>query len=408
MGMLSGSSVANVATTGVFTIPLMKATGYRPAFAGAVEAAASNGGQIMPPVMGIAAFMMVDFLEMPYSRIILAGMLPALAYYFALFLMVDFEAAKMGLSGVPREQLPPLKQTLIDGWQYALPLATLVFLLMVLSYSAELSALYASGALVIVGVLNKKNRLTPSKIVKALKNTAIDMMLVAITLGVASIIVGCVQLTGLSYRLSMGLVALAGGNVWLLLVLTALSCIALGMGMTTSAVYVIMATLVAPALVSVGFIPLAAHFFVFYFGVAALITPPVCPASFVAAGIAQAPPMRTGIIATRLAIITFMAPFIFVFQPAFLWEGPGMEVLMVSLRILVATVVLAGGLGGYMFGPIKYTWRVPFLAIAVASVYPDPSVHHVGSILAVVVLLIRFVKARLTAEPKGIVAPGSA
>jgi TRAP transporter 4TM/12TM fusion protein len=407
MGTISGSSVANIAAVGVFTIPLMKATGYRSTFAGGVEAAASNGGQIMPPVMGIAAFMMIDFLQRPYNRIILAGILPALAYYFALYLMVDFEAAKTGLRGIPRSQLPPLKETLIDGWQYILPLATLVFLLIALSYSAELSALYASAVMVVIGVFNKKNRLTLNKIYLVLKDTAIAMMLVAITLATASIIVGCVQLTGLSYRLSMGLVGVAGGNVWLLLVLTAVACIILGMGMTTSAVYVIMATLVAPALVSVGFIPLAAHFFVFYFGVAALITPPVCPASFVAAGIAGSPPMSTGLTATRLAIITFLAPFIFVFEPAFLWEGSAMQIVLVSLRIMLATVVLAGGLAGYMFGNLNYWWRILFIGLALVIVYPAPLTNVAGSIVAVVALLVKFLLSRFSRRPGAVAASGS-
>ncbi len=267
MGTISGSTVANVATTGVFTIPMMKSTGYRPHFAAAVEAAASNGGQIMPPIMGIAAFIMIDFLGMPYGQIILAALIPALAYYLALFLMVDFEAAKTGLRGLPRNELPKLKKTLIAGWQFVIPLAILIYLLMVLAWSPELSALYATGAMVVIGFLNKGNRMTLNKIYLALKNTAVAMMLIAITLSVAAIIVGCIQLAGLSYRLSMGLINISAGNIWLLLALTALSCIILGMGMTTSAVYIMMATLVAPALIQVGFNPVAAHFYVFYFGV---------------------------------------------------------------------------------------------------------------------------------------------
>ncbi|MFC2122715.1 TRAP transporter permease [Bacteroidota bacterium] len=373
MGTISGSTIANVATTGVLTIPLMKSTGYRPHFAGAVEAAASNGGQIMPPIMGIAAFIMIDFLEMPYSSIILAALIPALAYYFALFLMVDFEAAKTGLKGLPRNELPDLRSTLIAGWQYIIPLAVLMLFLLVIRYSPELSALYSTATMVLIGFFNRRNPMTWHKIYLALKNTAVAMMLIAATLSVASIIVACVNLTGLSYRLSMGLVNISGGNVWLLLVLTAISCIILGMGMTTSAVYIMMATLVAPALISVGFNPIASHFYVFYFGVSAMVTPPVCPTSYVGAGIAGASPMRTGITAARLSIITFLAPLIFIFQPQLVMEGPLSAILLSTAYMATAVVALAGGLGGYLFESLNWGWRILFILSALTVVI-SPSI----------------------------------
>jgi len=405
MGTISGSGMANVATTGVLTIPLMMKTGYRPHFAGAVEAAASNGGQIMPPVMGIAAFIMIDFLQLPYNRIVLAGLLPALAYFGALFLMIDFEAVKTGLRGLPREELPSIRKTIIEGWHFIIPLVILIVLLMVVGYSPELSALYATGALIVIGYLNKKNRMSLKKIYLALKNTAMAMLMMAAVCAVAGIIVSCVQLTGLSYRLSMGLLGLAGGNIWLLLLLTAVSCIILGMGMTTSAVYIIMAVLVAPALVEVGFLPVAAHFYVFYFGVAALITPPVCPTSYIGAGIAGASPMRTGITAARLAIVGFLVPIIFIFQPALLMEGSAIDVFFAATTTFIATVALAGGLAGYMFGNLNIPFRIILLLGAALTVYHSPQFTPVigplelttiiGSGITVAFVLFRFISSRV-------------
>ena len=409
MGTISGSGMANVATTGVFTIPLMKRTGYRAHFAGAVEAAASNGGQIMPPVMGIAAFIMIDFLQIPYNQIVLAGLLPAVAYFVALFLMVDFEAVKTGLRGIPRSELPNLKKTLMGGWQFIIPLAILIFLLMVWGYSPELSALYATAVLIVIGFFTKGNRMTLNKIYLALKNTAVAMLMMAIVCAVAGIIVSCVQLTGLSYRLSMGLVGLAAGNVWLLLLLAAVSCIILGMGMTTSAVYIIMAILVAPALIDVGFVPIAAHFYVFYFGVAALITPPVCPTSYIGAGIAGSSPMRTGLTAARLAIVCFVAPLIFIFQPALLMEGTVTAILIALATTLLATAALAGGLAGYMFGNLNILFRIILLASAALIVYypVEPTLigtieltTFIGSVIIVAFLCFKFILSRLSPRPR--------
>lgn len=406
MGTISGSTVANVATTGVLTIPLMKSTGYKPHFAGAVEAAASNGGQIMPPIMGIAAFIMIDFLEMPYNQIILAALIPAVAYYLALFLMVDFEAAKTGLRGLPRNELPKLKKTLLSGWQYVLPMSVLLYFLLIVRYSPALSSMYATGAMIIIGFLNPRNRMTVNKIYLAFKNTAIAMMLIAVTLGVASIIVGSVQLTGLSYRLSMGLINISAGNVWLLLALTAVACIVLGMGMTTSAVYIMMATLVAPALIQVGFNPVAAHFYVFYFGVSAMVTPPVCPTSYIAAGIAGSSPMRTGVTAARLSIITFMAPLIFIFRPELLLQGTGMATLISSAYFASAVVGLAGGLSGYMFGTLNWWWRILFLAGTLLIVsgpsitlMPAELVNISGSAIIIGLVLLRFIMSRSRHQP---------
>ncbi len=419
MGTITGSGMADAATTGVLTIPVMIKTGYRKHIAGAIEAAAANGAQIMPPVMGIAAFIMVDFLGVPYSRIVLAGILPAVAYYVALFLMVDFEAAKTGLKGIPRSELPSIRKTMGQGWQFLTALAVLlVFLLpppIGFNYSPELSAMYAIAALIIISVfkrivgwLREPDGITSSKlsvgikvgltkIALACKNTAIIMLMMTTVCAIAGIIVGAVQLTGLSYRLSMGLVAIAGGNVWYLLLLTAVTAIILGMGMTTSAVYLILAVLVAPALVDVGFSRLAAHFFVFYYGVAALITPPVAPTSYIAAGIAGASPMQVGWSATRLAIVTFIVPFIFVFHPALLMEGTLVEVIIATGYTLLASVALAAGLSGYLFGNLNIWWRLVFVASSLLIVYPGQTTTTViGSAIIFAALVLNFILSRVT------------
>jgi len=355
---------------------------------------------------------MVDFLGVPYGRIVLAGILPAVAYYVALFLMVDFEAAKTGLKGIPRSELPSIRKTMGQGWQFLTALAVLLFLLIGLNYSPELSAMYAIAALIITSVfkrilgwLREPDGITASKLAAgtieslrklalACKNTAIVMLMMTTVCAIAGIIVGAVQLTGLSYRLSMGLVSIAGGNVWYLLLLTAVTAIILGMGMTTSAVYLILAVLVAPALVDVGFSRLAAHFFVFYYGVAALITPPVAPTSYIAAGIAGASPMKVGFSATKLAVVTFLAPFIFVFHPALLMEGTVSEVILTAGYTLLASVALAAGLSGYLFGNLNVWWRLVLLISAILIVFPETITTIVGSSVIVGATILNFILSR--------------
>ncbi|MFC1969488.1 TRAP transporter permease [Chloroflexota bacterium] len=394
MGTIQGTAVGNVATTGVFTIPLMKTMGYKPHLAGAVEAVASNGGQIMPPVMGIAAFIMMDFLGVGYDVIVVAAILPAIVYYIAVFFAVDFEAAKAGLAGLPRSELPPIRKTLIAGWQFLLPLAVLLYFLIYLQYSPQLSALYATAALIVASFFRKGNRVTPQKFFLALRNTATAMMMIAVICALAGIIVGVVQLTGLSYRLSFLLVQFAGGNLGLLLVLAAILSIILGMGMPTGTTYILLATLIAPALVKTGMLPIVAHFFVFYFGVAALITPPVCPASFVAAGIANAPPMKTAFSAARLGIATFVVPFIFAYKPALLMQGSVASILLVSVSTLIAVMALAAGLGGYLVKPINYWWRIPLIVGAILIIPPNMIFTIIGIVLIAIPVLYQLALPR--------------
>ncbi|MBU2608623.1 MAG: TRAP transporter fused permease subunit, partial [Chloroflexi bacterium] len=394
MGTVQGTAVGNVATTGVITIPLMKRTGYPPHIAGAIEAVASNGGQIMPPVMGIAAFIMIDFLGVPYATIIVAGLLPAIVYFVAIFFAVDFEAAKAGLAGIPRSQLPPLGKTLINGWYYLFPLAVLLFFLLYLQYSPQLSALYASAALLIVGFFKKSNRITWGMLVQATKDTAVAMMMVATVCALAGIIVATVELTGLSYRLSFLLIEIAGGNLAYLLIMTAVVCVILGMGMPTSAAYILLAILAAPALVKLGLQPMVAHFFVFYFGVSAIITPPVCPASYVAAGIADAPPMKTALSAARLGIAAFIVPFIFAYHPGLLMLGSVASIIWTFIFALISVLAAASALGGYLFRPLNTWWRAVLGIGSLMIIYPAVLTTIIGIIIIAVPVLYQLVLSR--------------
>lgn len=398
MGTITGSGVANVASVGVFTIPLMKSMGYKNHIAGAIEAAASNGAQIMPPVMGIAAFIMVDFLGISYDKIVVAAILPAVVYYVAIYFTVDFETAKAGLFGLPRSQLPSLRKTLIRGWLFVVPLTILLVCLLYLRYSPQLSALYATAALIVMSFFKKNNRITLAKFLRALKGTAISMMMIAVITTLAGVIVGSLDLTGLSYRLSFLLIQVAGGNMTLLLIMVAIACLVLGMGMPTAAVYVLVATLAAPALVKMGMSPIVAHFFVFYFGVAALITPPVCPASYVAAGIAGAPPMRTAISATRLGIATFVVPFIFAYHPALLLQGSIASIVQVAITAIVVVIALSAGLGGYLFKHLNYWWRVAFIGGALLLIYPSPPTTIIAVIIIAIPVLYQMVSMKLLAR----------
>jgi TRAP-type uncharacterized transport system fused permease subunit len=270
-----------------------------------------------------------------------------------------------------------------------------MFLLVGLQYSPAYSALIATAVQLVIGALNRHNRITIKKIYFALKNTAVVMLMMAVILALAGIIIGCVQLSGLSYRLSMGLSNLAGDNVWLLLLLTAATGIILGMGMTTSAVYIMMAVLVAPALIEIGITPMAAHFFVFYFGVAALVTPPVCPTSYVAAVIANAKPVKTGITGAKLAVVGFVIPFVFALRPALLMEGSFYQTVIASVVAIVITVGLSFGLAGHYLGGLRIFTRLCLMAFSMMMIYPNDKIALAGVIVIMGYISVKFAFVRL-------------
>ena len=349
-GMVSGSSVGNTGTTGSVTIPMMKKTGYPGEFAGAVEAAASTGGQIMPPIMGAAAFIMAEMTGFEYSKIIVRAILPAFLYFLGIFLGVHFKAKKLGLKGLPREELPKWGK-LLPKIYLLLPLVLLVYMI-VSGQTMAKSAIYATIAAIAVSLINKDDRMTPTKFVNGLENGGKNCISIGIACGIAGIISVCITMTGLGGKLITYVVSLSNGHLIIALFLTMICCIVLGMGVPTTANYIIMASTCAPILINgMGMHVLAANMFVFYFGIVADITPPVALAAYAGSAIAKAPPMKTAFNATRLAIAAFIIPYIFAFNNAMIFVGDDVTVWSVASITISATLgmlSIASGLMGYL------------------------------------------------------------
>jgi TRAP transporter 4TM/12TM fusion protein len=396
MGTVSGSAVANVVATGTFTIPVMKRAGLRPAFAGAVEAAASSGGQIMPPVMGAAAFIMVEMLGTSYNSIMSAAALPAVLYFTAILAMVDFEVAKEGIRGLPRAELPSPWGIFRERWHLVLPLVVLVYLLVWVQYTPIKSAFLALVAVVLVSMIRRVTRMGFSQIAEGLRAGGMSMLEVAAACACAGIIIGVMMISGLALRLSSLLVDFSGGSLMVLLFLTMIVSLILGMGLPTSAVYVVLAALVVPAMIDMGVQPLSAHMFVFYFGVLANVTPPVAIAAYAGAGLAGAKATTTGFIAFRLALAGFILPFMWVYNPALLLNGTLVEVLIAVCTGLLGIVALAGGVQGYLFGKARWHERLLLGIGAIALIKPGLTTDLVGVALLGLAMLSR---AMLTREP---------
>ncbi len=361
--MVSGSAVANVVVDGAITIPMMKRSGYPAHLAAAIEAVASNGGQIMPPVMGAAAFLIAEYLSIPYGEVALAALIPACLYYLALFVQVDLEAAKNGIVGLPRRQLPRVGDIMRRGWVFLVPLLLLLYTLMLANWDAGKAGMLAVVTTFLVGTLQKETRPTWPGIVGALEGTGRTMLdLVAITT-LAGIVIGAFQLSGLTSKLPLLLVSTAGGNVFLLLVLTALVSIFLGMSLPTTVVYITLAVLVGPALAQLGIVPLAAHLFLFYFGMLSLITPPDCLATYAAAAIAKSDFWKTGWVAMRLGIVAYIVPFVFVYHPALIFKGGWLDIATAVFTAAIGVILLGIGCAGYLFRPLGWAKRAwPCLA----------------------------------------------
>ncbi|MFC1907349.1 TRAP transporter permease [Chloroflexota bacterium] len=377
-GSISGGSVINVASTGPFTIPMMKSIGYEPEFAGAVEAVASNGGQIMPPIMGIVAFLIAEFLAMPYILVCLAAVVPALLYFLALFIMVDLEAGRLGLKGLPQNELPPLWPIVKRGWPYVIPPLVLVVFLIVFARTAPVACLYALLVLFVVNLIRREGRMTPGAFIRGLSEGAKGMMLITPVCALAGIIIGSISLSAVGVKLSSQLIEISGGNIWLLLLLTAGSSFILGMGMTSLPCYIILVILVAPALINMGVLPIAAHLFVFSWGIVSFITPPVALAAWVAAGIADANPWKTGWQAVRLGIVIYIIPFMFVMNPALLLQGEVTEILWVVVTAITGTAALAAAIAGYAVRKMTLLERILSLGGSLLLMYPSWHTDIIG------------------------------
>jgi TRAP transporter 4TM/12TM fusion protein len=374
-GNISGSAVANVVVDGAFTIPMMKKAGYPAPVASAVEAVASTGGQIMPPVMGAAAFLIAEYLGIPYAEVALAALVPAILYYVALFIQVDLLAARGGMVGLPTPGLPRLWPVLKRSAGFVVPLVVLILWMFVYNRRPEEAGLLAAVSAVVVGFLTPGIKLGPREFVKIFLGTGRSVLEIAAITGLAGVVIGVLQLTGLGFTLTLTLLNLGQSSAILLLILTAIVSIILGMGMPTTAVYVLLAVLVAPGLAKLGIMPIAAHLFIFYFGMLSMITPPVCIASYAAATIGKTDPIKTGWEAMRLCAIAYLVPFLFVFSPSLLLYGTWYIVVLSVITAVIGSILLGVGMVGYLFRRIGVVKRALFLIAAIALLIP---VVHTG------------------------------
>ena len=377
-GTISGSAVGNIMSTGIVTIPMMKRTGFEPRYAAGIEAVASNGGQIAPPVMGATAFIIAEFLEVPYIDVVIAASIPAALYYLVLFLQVDSIAARYGLEGLPRAELPRAWPVLASGWVFILPLGVLIYYLFGLGYNPALSAMNACVALLVLSVV--KNRRLPSRaevsdFIFGSGENLVPLILIA---GGAGVVMGVLNSTGLAFQLSIILTEIGqSAGIFVMLLMTAAVSIILGMGMPTAAIYIILATVVAPALIEMGLQPMAAHMFLFYFGLLSLLTPPVAVASMVAAGLAGADMWKTGLVGLQLAAAAYLMPFLWVFNPALLMNGTWPAIFYVTLTtlaagFLVAEATVSWGRGGAANNLRGVLYLAATIAVGSATLWIGP------------------------------------
>ncbi len=396
MGTISGSSIANVVTTGSFTIPLMKKIGYRPAFAASVESAASTGGQIMPPIMGAGVFVMAEFTQIPYLTIIMAAIIPALLYYFSIYMNVHFEACRHDLQGMPEEEIPKVREVLKEGYIYILPILALVVTL-ILGYSPARAALISMALLVVVSMIKASTRMKPKDFWGALENAGMTTYAIVAATACAGMIVGTVSMTGLGIKFSNVIGSMSGGLEILALFFTMIACLVLGMALPTTANYIVQAAITAPALIALGLPVLTAHLFVFYFGVFADITPPVCLAAFAGAGIAKANPLETGFLATRNVTVAYLIPYLFVFFPALLGKAPAPEVIMATVTAILAVVAFSGAFSNFLHRKCTTLERVILVIAGLMLIVPE----HVTDLAGAAALTAIYLKQRYTAGEKG-------
>ena len=380
-GMASGSSVANTVGSGSITIPMMKKTGYRAEFAAAVEASASTGGQIMPPIMGAAAFLMAEFLGVSYAEVATRAILPAVLYFLGIFIAVHLEAKRSGLKGIPRSELPKFGALIKDIYLLA-PIVVLVVMVSTNTKTIQFSAAISIVVAIVASLFKSETRITPRKFMDALAAGARGSITVAVACAVAGIISGCINVTGLGMTLIGTVVRLSGGIPMIGLILTMLCCIVLGMGVPTTANYVIMATTCAPILERLGIDPIAAHFFVFYFGIVADITPPVALAAYAGSAIAKSNPMKTGVQATKLAIGAFIVPYVFALNPSMLFINTSVgDIVLICATAVLGMFGIAAAMNGYLFKKIQWYMRIAFMVSGLMLLIPGIVTDIIGLVL---------------------------
>ena len=398
MGTVSGSSVANVVGTGSFTIPMMKKMGYSKEFAGAVEAAASTGGQLMPPIMGAAAFLMAEFIGVPYFDVVKAAAIPAVLYYTGVWIGVHLEAKKNGLKGIPRNELPKFSELFVERGHLALPLAGIIYLL-IAGYSPTRAALAAIVLAIFASFLRKSTRMKPMEIIEGLEKGAKGVLGVMIACATAGIIIGVVTKTGVGLKMAGALIDLAGGRLLPAMFFTMITSLILGMGVPTTANYVITSTIAAPALIQMGVPIMAAHLFVFYFGIIADVTPPVALAAYAGAGISGGNPMKTGVNASKLAVAAFVIPYIFVLSPALLMINttPG-QLIWALVTSVIGMVGLGAAMIGYLLAPVNPLFRLVFFVGGLMLIDPGLYTDVIGFGMLGAAMMFQVMKRKRLAE----------
>ena len=375
-GMISGSAVANVASVGTITIPLMKRAGFPPHIAGSIEAVGSTGGQIAPPVMGAAAFLMAEYLQVPYASVMVAAIIPAFLFYAALFMQVDLEAARLGIVGTPRDQLPSVWTVLRNGWHFVVPFAVLVCGLVLWNMEAEYAALLSTGVLLVLAmtIKHKGSRLRPADAVSAIVGAGGAVVdIIAIT-AIAGILIGAMAITGVAFSLTQQLLSISGGSLGLLLVITAFASFVLGLPLPTVGVYIILATLAAPALIQAGISPMQAHMFVLFNGILGMVTPPVALAAFAAATIARADQWRTGWSATRMSWCAYFIPFMFAYSPALIMQGSWSEVAFAFTDAMIGIFLGTIAVIGHFKAPIAPPMRIAYAVVTAMVLVPTNAI----------------------------------
>ena len=393
-GMVSGSAVANVMTVGPLTIPMMEQSGYSKRFSGAITSVAGTGGQFMPPIMGAAAFIISETLGIPYMSVAKAAFIPGVLYYLAIIFIIDLRSSKLGMKGL--DEVPDWKAVLKKDFYLSIPVLLLVYFLAVVRWSPIKAGLWAIAAMLAVSWLRKETRMGPKKIFKAFYAGAMGSLDVAVVCALAGIMIGMLSMTGLGLKFSNLLIALSGGSLPVLLILTMIAALILGMGMTTTSVYIILSVLVAPALIKMHIQPLAAHLFVFYFGILSAITPPIATASYAAASVAKDDPMRLGWVAWKIGLSGYILPFMFIVSPELLMMGNLMSILLATVSGVMGIYALSVALEGYFKGDLNIVFRIVLFAAACCLLYPGYVTDIAGYAVFAAVLLPRWWKARQT------------
>ncbi|MBN1830123.1 MAG: TRAP transporter permease [Deltaproteobacteria bacterium] len=394
-GSISGSSVANVAGTGTFTIPMMKKQGFPAHIAGAVESVASTGGQIMPPIMGAAAFIMAQILNVSYVDVVKAAIIPALLYFTSVFMSIHFHALRLNIKPLDASDVPSFWKTLKEGWHYLVPLVVLIVLMVVVRYTVTLSVLWSIAATFIVTWFNRESRITWSKFVKACVDAGENVLTVAAACAAAGLVIGSINLTGIGFKLFSLIMGLTGGIMILVLIYTMFGSIVMGMGVPTTAAYIVVAVTCAPVLVDFGLSPMAAHMFVFYFAILSAITPPVALAAYAAAGLAGARPMKIAWASVGLGISAFLVPFIFVYSPQLLGEGAPLRVLLACVTAIVGvTAISAASIGFFFMAPLKWLERILLAGGGLILIIPGILTDMIGLGLVSIVLFLNYVRKK--------------